>query len=178
MKTIFFVRHGESESNVAGLMSGQGNDIPLTINGCTQAKEAGQKLKNKGIELIVCSPLIRTVETATIIAKEINYAPDKIVTNPLLTERKYGVYEGRPAEIFSKDFQNNIVHESVETTKQMYDRFKKALNWLSSLKESKILIVSHGGASRAIRVVNQNLHHSHMYKLEAFANGHVYEFEL
>lgn len=165
-------------SNIAGLMSGQGNDIPLTVNGRKQAKMAGHELENKGIELIICSPLIRTVETATIIAREIGYDPEKIVTNPLFAERAYGIYEGQPVEIFSKDFQNDTVHSSVETTEKMYDRFKQALDWLNGFEKNRILIVGHGGASRAIRTINQNLHHSHMYKLEAFTNGQIYEFKL
>lgn len=178
MKTIYFVRHGESESNVSGVMSGQGNDIPLTSHGREQAKKAGQDLKDKGIELVVCSPLIRTVETATIIAKELGYDPQKIVTNPLFAERRYGIYEGRPREIFDEDFLKDSVHNSVETTEQMHERLSKALDWLQSFKEDTILVVSHGGASRAVRVINQNLHHSHMYKLEAMQNAAIYKFEL
>jgi len=178
MKTVYFVRHGESESNVAGIISGQGNDIPLTVNGREQAKKAGQELKDKNIELVVCSPLIRTVETATIMAKEIGYDPANIVTNPLFAERKYGIYEGRPREVFDNDLEISKVHESVETTEQMYERFSEAIDWLKTLKEERLLVVSHGGASRAIRVINQKLHHSHMYKLEAFANAAIYEFSL
>ncbi|HVS58643.1 MAG TPA: histidine phosphatase family protein [Candidatus Saccharimonadales bacterium] len=178
MKTIYFVRHGESESNVAGIVSGGGNDIHLTATGRDQAKKAGQDLKGKGIELIVCSPMIRTVETATIIAKEIGYKPEDIVTNLLFVERAYGIYEGRPSEIFQEHLQNNTVHDSVETTEQIYERLGKALDWLREQKQNTILVVSHGGAGRAVRAINQNLHHSHMYKLEAFKNAEIYEFKL
>jgi len=178
MKTIYFVRHGESEANLAEIASGQGNDVPLTITGRQQAKAAGQSLKDKEIELVVSSPLIRTKQTAEIIAKEIGYDPKKIVYNPLFAERSLGTYEGGPMAAYWKDLKSNTLHQSAETTEQMYARFTRALESLHQYKENTILIVSHGGASRAIRVINQKLHHSKMYELEAFANAHIYEFEL
>jgi len=178
MKTIFLVRHGESESNVAGLMSGTGKDVAITVKGRGQAKKAGQELKDKGIELIVCSPLKRTQETASIIAVELGYDVKQIVINPLFTERSYGIYEGGPMDEFYKDSDNNKVSESAETTEQMHKRLSEALDWLKTLDAKTILVVSHGGASRAVRVIDQKLHHSHMYKLENMQNASIYEFRL
>lgn len=178
MKKIYFVRHGESEANLAEIASGQGNDVPLTNNGRKQAKLAGRSLKDKNIELVVSSPLIRTRQTAEIIAEEIGYDPKKIVYNPLFAERSLGLYEGGPMSVYWKDLQDNTLHASAETTEQMYARFTQALESLHQYKENTILVVSHGGASRAVRVINQKLHHSKMYELEAFANAHIYEFEL
>src|SRR5436309_1380376 len=68
MKKIYFVRHGESEANSLGLSAGSEFDTPLTNFGREQARKAGQELKDKKIELIIASPMERTVETATIIA--------------------------------------------------------------------------------------------------------------
>ena len=178
MKTIYFVRHGESEANVAELVSGAGNDVPLTETGRLQAKKAGEDLKGKGIQLVICSPLRRTVETAEIIAEQIGYRGDKIIKNPLFIERRCGIYEGGPLEVYWQHQKAGTLHESVETTEQMHARLVEALESLRTYKESKILVVSHGGASRAIRVINNKLHHSKMYELEAFANGHIYEFTL
>jgi broad specificity phosphatase PhoE len=178
MKTIYFVRHGESESNFGLIMSGSGDNIPLTAKGREQAKQAGQDLKDKRIELMVCSPLIRTVDTAKIIAEQIGYDPEKIVQNPILVERTYGIYDGRPAEHYKKDYAAGTVHSSVETEKQLYDRIKNALAWLSELPEDRIAVVAHGGVRRAVYVINENLHHSHMYKIDSFGNGEIYEFQL
>src|SRR5579875_152589 len=127
MKTIYFVRHGQSESNVSEVLSGSGNDIHLTKVGREQAKEAGKKLQDKQIQLVVCSPLIRTVDTATIIAEQIGYNPEKIVRNPLLIERSYGIYDGGPNKVYEEAVAKDAVHESVETTEQMHERFSKAL---------------------------------------------------
>jgi broad specificity phosphatase PhoE len=159
-------------------VSGGTNNVPITKEGRAQAKKAGQDLKNKKVELIVCSPMIRTLETATIIANEIGYDTDKIITNPILIERAYGIYDGGPNEKYKNDLSSGVVHESVETEEEMFYRFKKALGWLSDLKEDNILVVSHGGARRAIHVIKNDLHHSEMYKIDSFPNGGIYEFNL
>jgi uncharacterized phosphatase len=149
MKTIYFVRHGESESNVVDVIAGQTHDVHLTKNGRKQAKKVGSDLKDKNIQLIVSSPLTRAVETATIIAGEIGYNPKKIVENPLFMERSLGIYEGKPGFIYGEHLANNKIHDSVETQEQLYNRFKQGLDWIRTLKENTILLVSHGGASRA-----------------------------
>jgi broad specificity phosphatase PhoE len=178
MKTIYFVRHGETEANVTRIVSGAGSNTPLTENGRQQAKKAGQDLKSKNIELVICSPLPRTVETAGIIAKAIGYDTRKILRNPLFIERTMGTYEGSSEEVYLSDQANNRMHSSAETTEQMYNRLTQALESLKSYKENRILVVSHGGASRAVRVINQNLHHSKMYEIDKIGNAEIYEFEL
>lgn len=178
MKTIYFVRHGETESNVAVTVSGAGTDAILTENGRRQAQKTGRDLKDKSIELMICSPMTRTVETARIIAKEIGYGPARIVRNPLFIERRCGIYEGGPEEVYLKDQAQGALHSSVETTEQMYERLKEALESLRAYKENKILVVSHGGTSRAVRTINQQLHHSKMYEIDKIGNAEIYEFEL
>jgi broad specificity phosphatase PhoE len=172
MKTIYFVRHGESESNAKDISSGSGNDIPLTAKGRQQAKQAGIELKDKRIQLIVSSPMTRTVDTATIIAKELGYDPQKIVRNPLFKERDLGIYEGQHRDRLYGDIAK------VESEDRLHSRLKEALSWLSKQKEDRIVVVSHGGARRAVRVINENLPISHMYKIEAAGNGEIYEFSL
>ena len=67
MKTIYFVRHGESEANNLGLSAGSEFDTPLTDIGRKQAQKTGQDLKDKNIQLIVSSSQGRAIETAEII---------------------------------------------------------------------------------------------------------------
>jgi broad specificity phosphatase PhoE len=178
MKTVFFVRHGESHSNIAGLVSGAESDVPLTDNGRQQAKKAGEELKAKNVQLVICSPLSRTVETAEIIAKELGYDPTKIIKSPLFIERQCGIYEGGSEKIYFEDLVNDRLHDSVETTEQMYKRLTQALESLKNHSENRILVVSHGGASRAVQAINQKLHHSKMYKLDKISNAEIYEFVL
>jgi broad specificity phosphatase PhoE len=178
MKNIYFVRHGLSEANERGVVSGSENDTELTDSGREQAKKAGLELKSKEIELIVCSPMKRTIETAHIIANALEYNPDNVVLNDLFTERSYGVYSGKPNEEYRKDLLADKEHISVETTNSIYNRVKKGLQWLAKRPEKNIVLVGHGGTGRALKIINQKMHHSHMYKMDGFGNTEIYDFVL
>jgi broad specificity phosphatase PhoE len=178
MKTIYFVRHGESKANFDGLGSGGKVDTPLTQKGRDQAKKTGRDLKGKGIELIICSSLSRTGDTAAIIAKEIGYDPEKIIKNDYFIERDVGIYANKPDDEYQAHALADTLHESVETSKVMHQRVSKGLEWLKTLDEQTILIVSHGGVSRILRLIHQDLPHTHMYKLDRLGNAAIYEFSL
>lgn len=179
MKRIYFVRHGESEANSMDLSAGSEFDTPLTDIGRAQAKKAGQDLKEKGIELIVASPMDRTVETAKIIAREIGYDPRKILKHASFVERGMGIYSHGPNEEYLKAAASGEpLHESVEMPAEMQKRVDEGLEWIRGFKEDKILLVSHGGISRILRLMHLNLPHSHMYKIDRLPNAEVYEFDL
>jgi uncharacterized phosphatase len=147
MRTLYFVRHGESEHNVDGLFAGD-TDTPLTKRGKKQAKQAGQKAKNLDIDLIISSPLARAYDTAKLMAQEIGYKPDKIILSNLLKERYYGTAEGTPYSA-DKDHLNNFEH--YESDEEIEARAKELLAWLQSLPAENILVVSHGAIGRRLR---------------------------
>lgn len=146
MKKLYYIRHGLTELNVQGRFAGQ-IETPLTDEGRRQAKAAGELAKTHGIDLIVASPLSRALETAQIIATEIGYPTEKIVTNKLLLERDFGELEGK---LWSPDL-NLDGFADVETDDTLLERAHLALNWLQNLPEETILVVSHGGFGRALR---------------------------
>ena len=79
MSKLYFVRHGESEWNVADKICGR-TDIPLTKRGHEQAVGAGKKIVAEGIKAdeILYSPLHRIGERL----------PFTATANPeMLTER-------------------------------------------------------------------------------------------
>ena len=65
MKSIYFVRHGQTVWNVENKICGA-TDIELTELGHQQAIETGEKILKKGIKAdeILYSPLVRAKETA------------------------------------------------------------------------------------------------------------------
>ena len=67
---VYFVRHGESVGNKAGLH--QKADMPLSEDGRKQAEKIAERLKKYKIDLILTSPIQRTRETAEIISKSLN----------------------------------------------------------------------------------------------------------
>jgi broad specificity phosphatase PhoE len=180
MKTIYFVRHGESEANIQNLRSGSMRKIPvyLTERGRQQAKKAGESLGNKNIDLIVSSPLIRTEETAKIIAKAIGYDPKKIVLNPCFIERDFGIYDGKADDVYLTAKAANKLHKSVETTEALHKRIAQGLEWLKEQEAEQIVLVSHGAAGRSVQALNQELEHNQMHTMKLLDNAEIYEFNL
>jgi valyl-tRNA synthetase len=72
---VWFSRHGESTSNIAGKMSDGADNPELTDKGREQAKSAGRELKSQGknFDVIIHTDRIRTYDTARIIAEEIGF---------------------------------------------------------------------------------------------------------
>ena len=60
-KTVFLLRHGESEHNVSGVDE---VDSQLTVRGCAQAASWRDEVTQLGVELVLVSPLRRTLRTA------------------------------------------------------------------------------------------------------------------
>jgi probable phosphoglycerate mutase len=73
---FYFIRHGQSEGNIAGILQGR-LDYPLTAAGREQAAARGRSLQKMlaGVDdsriLFYSSPLGRAVETAEIIAAQL-----------------------------------------------------------------------------------------------------------
>ena len=60
-------RHGQSTFNTKGIIQGHTDGSLLTDLGRQQAVEAGKKLADKNISLIISSPLKRAKETAELV---------------------------------------------------------------------------------------------------------------
>ena len=166
MKKLFYVRHGETEMNVAGLWSGR-TETPLTGKGQEQAKRAGKSLKTKipHIDLIISSPLNRAYHTASIIAEEIDYPVDNIQKSDLLLERNFGDLEGTSDVNYYDKYGFEAVDavEGSETVEEVQIRAVKALRMIESLPYDNILVVSHGTYGRAFKRAVNNLPHTHEY---------------
>lgn len=178
MKTIYVVRHGETKANAAGIVSGGEHDTPLTENGKAQAAKAGKDLKSKRIELVVSSPQGRAIATATIIAKELGYDSSRIVINELFAEAFMGPYSGQSREVYHADREANNLKDGIEPRESHYNRIAKALDSLRDLKQSRILVVSHGATTMMTKLVVQGLHHSQLHMIERVGNAEVFEFTL
>lgn len=167
MKRLFYVRHGETEMNVAGLLSGT-IETPLTENGKQQAIKTGKEIHATlpKIDLIICSPLGRAHETAKLIAKEIGYPESKLEKNELFVERTFGVLEGTSSDHFLTDnnYHELDAIEGSETVENLQKRAAAAFEYIKTLNADNILIVSHGAFGRALRRVTKNQPHTDEYK--------------
>lgn len=167
MKKLYFVRHGLSEMNALGLRSGS-TETPLTDEGRKVAKQAGKAAHDLHLDTIVSSPMIRALETARIIASELGYAEDRIITSDLLVERHFGVLEGQP---YVRNQDIDVV-EGIELAEDLFRRAQQALDWINSLPGDTVLIVSHGATGRALRHI---LHPEIPFAGKGFKNAEIVE---
>jgi len=149
---LYIIRHGQTELNTKMLMQGR-SDHPLNANGWAQAEEAAQRLADMGVSIdkVYCSPLIRAIQTAGIIA------PGKeTVLDERLIEMDYGPYEGMdltdPApEVmdFFMDFVNVPAPEGMEPLPEVVARLGSFLEDIAEEAEhTDILISTHAIAMK------------------------------
>ncbi len=145
---ILLTRHGQTEWNFLKKVQGKA-DIKLNEKGIEQAKNVKDKLKNEQIDLILCSPLIRAVETANIINADRNIP---ILITEKLSERDFGEFEGMPTTDFDYEafwsYKQNIQYEKAENIRNFFQRVYGFLNDIYlKYKDKRILLVAHGGIS-------------------------------
>ena len=91
LRTVVFVRHGESESCIGKIVTSEIEGYNLTERGRRQAAAVAQELKSVAIDEIYSSPVVRTMQTAQIIS-EILRLP--VRADVRLTERDHGPASG------------------------------------------------------------------------------------
>jgi ribonuclease H / adenosylcobalamin/alpha-ribazole phosphatase len=84
------LRHGQTPMSVQKRYAGR-SDVPLTDAGVSQAAAAAKRLVSAGIDVIVASPLQRTVQTAEQVAA-VTGLP--VVTEDGFRETDFGAWEG------------------------------------------------------------------------------------
>jgi len=89
---LILVRHGQTSLNAAGVLRGR-LDPSLDSLGRQQAQELGAVLVERGVRLVVASPLRRAVETAQAIAMAIDL---EVEFDERLVDRDYGRWSGKP----------------------------------------------------------------------------------
>jgi len=96
--TILLIRHGETALNVARVL--QPADTLLSERGIAQADALAQRLAGMGVRAILSSDLPRALRTAEAIAAATGAT---IEATPLLQERNFGDWRGRPYDALPRD---------------------------------------------------------------------------
>ncbi|KAK5175201.1 uncharacterized protein LTR77_000338 [Saxophila tyrrhenica] len=95
---LYFIRHGETVDNVAGLYAGT-KDSQLTNHGVEQTHRLGAHFARHNVRFthIFSSPLSRAYRTAEAVRKaQRGNGGLEVVKVPELIERDFGYYEGKP----------------------------------------------------------------------------------
>lgn len=138
-RPFYFVRHGETETNAAGLITGS-LDVDLTARGREQAFAAAEALSSEPITAIYVSPLKRARKTAGPIAARF-HLPLIILDD--LAERRWGALEGRP--------RSSRVRGVTPARAETPDAFtSRVLEALGCITQTVPLIVAHSGVFRVL----------------------------
>jgi alpha-ribazole phosphatase len=157
MTELVLIRHGETDSNVRGTYLGW-VDSPLNENGISQAKTAGNKLKNEKFDACFSSPLVRAYKTAEIILEGKNLP---VHTDDRLKERNFGIWDDLTFLEISQKYPeehkkwlqdiNNYEIEGGESFSHSYNRTVEFADFiLKNFSGKRILIVTHTGCIRNI----------------------------
>lgn len=140
---FLFVRHGQTEYNVRGILAGS-TDVALTAVGLREAAAAAEALAGQPLRAICSSPLKRARETACLIARP-HRLPVGIIDD--FRERDWGELEGRafPADL-------GHPHPPGGEAMDVYlERVARALERFFALTgDGPALIVAHGGVFHAL----------------------------
>jgi len=150
MKTIYLVRHGESEGNVGPRY--QGDTTPLTENGEKQAQFIAERAKKLAVDALIASPILRAQQTATYISNETGLP---IETSDLFVERRRPSIQvnnlktnpeviAAEAEIIKSSGIPGYRHSDEENFDDLKLRTGQALAFLANHSSSSLLVVSHG----------------------------------
>jgi len=152
---ILLARHGESDWNAQGRWQGHA-DRPLTETGRIQAECLADRLAETPIDVIYSSDLRRAADTARIVGERLG-TPVRLDAE--LREVDVGSWQGlsredvenRSPEAFRRWRDGGTGWEHGETYEAMAERVMAALRRIACAHpDGHLLLVSHGGAIRAI----------------------------
>jgi len=156
LKTLYIVRHGQTDLNKQGIVQGRGRDTDLNDEGRKQADLFYRAYKSVPFDKIYISELKRTQQSIQQFI-DLGIPYEKLAG---LDELAWGVYEGQPSTpatkaAFLKIMRNwvngklDVKFEGGESPNEVRLRQIEALHIiLSHTEENNVLICMHGRAMR------------------------------
>jgi len=154
----FFLRHGKNihQTEKKGIVYYWPDDNPpcsLIEEGIEEVKRSGEILKDKGIDQIFCSDILRTRQTAKIVSDIIGFDSEKIIYDTRLRDLNWGDFGGKKKDDLWAFYDNEKMRAfegslpNGESWNQCRERMVNVLNEIENNYQNKnILIVSHGDA--------------------------------
>ncbi|MEN9912726.1 MAG: hypothetical protein RLY66_134 [Candidatus Parcubacteria bacterium] len=161
--TYHVMRHGEAESNILGILSGDAKaQHHLTEKGRKQVEDSAGKLKGKKFDLVYVSPFVRTQETAAIVKEKLGLSDDIMKTDDRLRELGSGVWDGKPVDDFIAHFPSEKRFDLRPEGGENYADIKKRMgDFIYDMERTHqgkdILIVTHETPALLLMSVVQGL---------------------
>lgn len=156
-KTLYIIRHGQTDYNKNGIIQGSGIDSDLNATGRQQANQFFNAYRHTRFDNIYTSSLKRTHQTV----RPFIDAGHSTEILTALDEINWGYFEGlktntRTKQVYQQivsQWKNGMLDTSVdggETPNQMYERQQRGLQTLLERShEEQVLICMHGRAMRS-----------------------------
>jgi len=152
---IYLTRHGQTTGDIENRYGGDYDDH-LTDIGKQQSAQLAERLSNKGIGLLFASPLIRTKETATVIAERLSLVTN--IFDDFRERNSYGILTGMTKDEALQKYPDQIqilkdVRATVEGAEEYASFQQRIINALATISQEqvdRIAIVTHGGPMRLI----------------------------
>jgi probable phosphoglycerate mutase len=165
---IYFLRHGETESNTAGRMQGHLNSN-LTAKGEAQAAAMASllsQLTNGDLTGVVSSTLGRAVQTADIICRILRTPPHLRRTDARLREITWGAWDGStlpeiqhkwPQEWQARQADRwNCPPPGGESYAMLHERVAPAFQEILA-DDRPVVVIAHGVVGRIVRGLHLRL---------------------
>lgn len=165
MPLLYYLRHGETDWNVAGRLQGQ-RDIPVNAHGREQASRCGEILRDlfarDGIDPatfdFVASPLERARETMELAREILGLDPSGYSQDARVAEICFGEWEGfTPGELHERfpDVYAAREHDKWGFTPPGGESYatmsRRVREWYGTLSRNTVA-VAHGGTLRGLAV--------------------------
>lgn len=172
-KTFYFIRHGQTDLNLRGIVQGRGVNSPLNENGFKQAQAFFEAYKHVPFDKIYTSTLLRTKQTVEAFV-QLGIPTEELVG---LDEISWGIYEGqeqnedimRGFDDLVRAWRNNELDAAVErgeSPNALIMRQKEAIAYmLNQADEKTVLVCMHG---RALRILLCHLTEISACKMDDF----------
>ena len=188
MPTVYYIRHGETEWNVARRLQGR-HDVPLNACGREQALHCGVVLREllaregrdpAGLDY-VSSPLGRARQTLELAREALGLPPDGFRLDDRLSEISFGDWEGCTlAQLQTRDPQRLAAREHdkfrfVPPNGESYQSVTKRMGeWYDGLTRDTVT-AAHGGTARGL-IAHLRIAQAAAAPLIDIAQGVVYVF--
>lgn len=149
MQELLLVRHGQTDWNLAHRVQGH-TDTPLNAVGREQACALADSLAAPSLVAVYSSDLSRAYETAIAVARVHGL---EVTVDRDLREKNFGSWEGLTDTEIADRFPDAVRGRwgDGETTEEVAERAVAAIERIRRRHPvGRVLVVSHGGALRAI----------------------------
>jgi len=163
-KTIYLIRHGQTDYNLKGIVQGGGVDSDLNDTGRQQARAFFESYAHLQFETVLTSRLKRTHQTvAPFIDRGLPWEQFEEIN-----EMDWGIHEGKPSspdmhvewKTVTDSWESGDYHARItggESAWELGERLLRFIRHLQERPEQHLLVCSHGRAMRGLVCLMQEL---------------------